>query len=101
MQKTLADIIEGEMPLEDRELTFKITGADDRQVGGDHYKQMEIQPWEVMESLLSENEFIGFLKGNVIKYAMRAGKKEGSDDYEKMRHYMEKLDEFKRRGLPF
>jgi hypothetical protein len=44
-----------------------------------------------MESVLTREEFIGFLKGNVIKYSLRAGRKEGSDDAGKARHYMQKL----------
>lgn len=72
---------------------------DNMQVGGDHYKQMGIQPWEVMESVLTREEFIGFLKGNVIKYIMRAGKKEGAnDDAEKARHYRNKLHVVQRSG---
>jgi hypothetical protein len=68
--------------------------ADDMQVGGAHYKDMPIQPWTVMESLLTPDEFRGFLKGNIIKYSMRQGRKEGSDDSGKALHYMNKLDEF-------
>ena len=71
-----------------------IKRADDYQIDGDHYKTMEMQPWEVMESVLTPEEFVGFLKGNVIKYAMRAGRKEGTDDAEKARHYAQKLAEF-------
>ena len=66
--------------------------ANDLQVGGQHYKEMGVQPWDVMEAVLSRDEFIGFLKGNVIKYSMRAGKKD-SDDAGKARHYMMKLRE--------
>ena len=69
------------------------TKANDIQVGGQHYKAMPVQPWEVMEAVLTPEEFIGFLKGNVIKYSMRAGRKEGSDDANKARHYMMKLRE--------
>ena len=69
------------------------TTANDIQVGGQHYKTMPVQPWDVMESVLTHEEFIGFLKGNVIKYSMRAGRKEGSDDANKARHYMMKLRE--------
>lgn len=69
------------------------TKADDRQVGGMHYKTMPVQPWEVMESLLTHEEFVGFLKGNIIKYAMRTGQKAGSDDPAKLRHYQQKLAE--------
>ena len=66
--------------------------ANDLQVGVQHYKEMGVQPWDVMEAVLSREEFIGFLKGNIVKYSMRAGKKD-SDDAGKARHYMMKLRE--------
>lgn len=68
--------------------------ADDYQVNGDHYTSMDIKPWEVMEAVLTPQEFIGFLKGNVIKYSMRAGRKSGTDDAAKAKHYAQKLAEF-------
>lgn len=68
--------------------------ADTIQVDGTHYVQMQIQPWEVMESVLSHAEFVGYLKGNVIKYSMRDGKKVGATkDADKARHYAQKLRE--------
>ena len=63
------------------------------QVGGSHYTDMPVQPWEAMKAVLTHEEFVGFLKGNVIKYSMRAGRKDGSDDAGKARHYMQKLAE--------
>jgi|TARA_R110002126_G_scaffold21145_2_gene76910 hypothetical protein len=66
--------------------------ANSKQVGGSHYKDMALQPWAVMESLLTPEEFIGFLKGNVIKYSLRQGKKD-SDDAGKAKHYIAKLKE--------
>lgn len=66
--------------------------ANSKQVGGSHYKDMELQPWDVMESLLTPEEFVGFLKGNIIKYALRQGKKD-SDDAGKAKHYIAKLKE--------
>jgi hypothetical protein len=71
---------------------FNNTRADDLQIGGDHYKEMGVQPWAVMEAVLTREEFIGFLKGNVIKYSMRQGKK-GEFDVGKCSHYMQKLKE--------
>ena len=68
--------------------------ADDTQVGGTHYKDMPVQPWTVMEAVLSQEEFIGFLKGNVIKYSMRQGRKDGTDDAAKAKHYLAKLHEY-------
>ena len=67
--------------------------ADDLQISGNHYKEMPIQPWAVMESVLAHEEFIGYLKGNIIKYSLRAGRKDGSDDTGKALHYMMKLKE--------
>lgn len=66
--------------------------ADQLQVGGQHYKEMGMQPWHVMEAVLTPEEFRGFLKGNIIKYAMRQGKKD-SDDAGKAQHYKLKLAE--------
>lgn len=67
--------------------------ADDKQVGGSHYKDMPVPPWTVMEAVLTHDEFVGFLKGNVIKYSMRQGKKQDSDDIGKAFHYLQKLSE--------
>ena len=72
--------------------------ADDVQVGGTHYKDMPVQPWEVMEAVLTHEEFVGFLKGNVIKYSMRQGKKQDSDDVGKAKHYLQKLREVTQLG---
>lgn len=72
---------------------FPEINADERQVSGSHYKDMPMQPWEVMEAVLTPAEFVGFLKGNIIKYSMRAGKKPGSDDAGKAKHYKQKLAE--------
>lgn len=66
--------------------------ADAIQHGGDHYKTLDVQPWHVMEAVLTREEFIGFLKGNVIKYGMRQGRKD-SPDAAKCQHYMQKLAE--------
>jgi hypothetical protein len=67
--------------------------ADHTQVGGRHYKDMGVQPWDVMQNVLTSDEFEGYLKGNIIKYSMRQGKKAGSDDAGKAQHYLQKLKE--------
>lgn len=67
--------------------------ADDLQIGGDHYKNMGIQPWKAMESWMSPEEFRGFLKGNSIKYLARCNAKGGVEDVKKARHYIDKLVE--------
>lgn len=54
----------------------------------DHYVKGAMQAVEFMQTFMSKEEFIGFLKGNVIKYIARAnykGQKEA--DFEKARTY--------------
>ena len=65
--------------------------ANDIQVGGDHYKSKPIQPWDAMGVWMSKEEFVGFLRGNVIKYMARCNEKGGIKDVEKAQHYMQKL----------
>lgn len=36
-----------------------------------------VEPIELMQAILTPEEFKGFLKGNAIKYAFRAGRKAG------------------------
>ena len=67
--------------------------ADEYQVSGNHYKDLDVQPWVVMKALLTPEEFQGYLKGCIIKYGMRQGRKEGSDDGGKCLHYIHKRNE--------
>ena len=61
------------------------------QVGSTHYITKSIQPWTAMESWMSQEEFEGFLRGNVIKYIARYKDKDGIKDILKAKHYLEKL----------
>ena len=88
------EMTQAKSPLDD---TTPIASADTRQVGGSHYKDMDPQPWDVMEALLTREEFSGFIKGNMIKYAMRQGKKD-SPDAGKYHHYKQKYNELRRRS---
>lgn len=45
----------------------------------EHYKKLPIEPIELMRMTLTKEELQGFIKGNIIKYALRAGHKEGED----------------------
>ncbi len=67
--------------------------ANHKQVGGDHYMNMGVQPWKAMESWMTPEEFRGFLKGNAIKYLARSNAKGGATDVRKAGHYIEKLTE--------
>ena len=67
--------------------------ANKEQFGGEHYLKMPVQPWDVIDNWSMEQR-IGFYRGNVIKYLLRAGSKGPAEtDYAKAAHYMAKLDE--------
>ena len=67
--------------------------AGKKQVGGDHYVNMGVQPWDAMKSWLTPEQFQGFLQGNSIKYLARWQSKGGVEDLRKARHYLDKLIE--------
>ena len=57
----------------------------ERQEGGDHY-DLPIQPLEYIHA----NQ-LGYIEGNIIKYATRHKKKNGVEDVKKIIHYCELL----------
>ena len=58
----------------------------DKQVGGDHYAKMKIQPIE----FITQNE-LSYMQGNVIKYVCRYKDKNGIEDLKKARHYIDMI----------
>ena len=68
--------MEGIKDIEDTKaslLAKAIAGSPEEAV---HYHGA-VEPIELMQSILTTEEFKGFLKGNAIKYAFRAGRKAG------------------------
>lgn len=67
--------------------------ANTRQIGGDHYKNMGVEPWDVVDTWPIEQQ-IGYHRGGVLKYTMRLGNKdERLQEAKKALHYAEKLVE--------
>ena len=62
--------------------------ALETQVDGSHYKKLKIQPIEYIHA-----NGIGYMEGNVIKYVSRWKDKNGINDLEKARHYIDLLIE--------
>jgi hypothetical protein len=58
------------------------------QVGGSHYKDLKIQPIEFIHA-----NNIPFCEANAIKYLCRWRNKNGLQDLEKARHYIDLLIE--------
>lgn len=58
----------------------------DIQIGGRHYKDMAIQPVEYIHK-----NNIGFIAGAIIKYISRYKSKNGKQDLEKAKHFIDVL----------
>lgn len=58
------------------------------QVGGAHYKDRVIQPWDYIAA-----NGLGYFEGNVVKYVSRWKDKGGVADLRKAAHYLQKLIE--------
>ena len=69
---------------------FKSTTYDslEKQVGGNHYSKMKIQPAE----FINENN-LPFAEGNAIKYICRHKSKGKAKDIDKAIHYLEMIKE--------
>jgi len=62
-----------------------LSPANERQVGGEHYRHRPIQPWDY---IVANN--IPFLEGSAIKHITRHREKAGRQDLEKAIHYLQK-----------
>ena len=63
--------------------------ANDRQVGGNHYKKHgALQHWDLVHHF-----GWSYFQGQIIKYVMRYKDKNGVQDLEKARHFLDKLIE--------
>jgi len=61
---------------------FDDSFPQDKQIGGSHYKNFVIQPYE----FISKNN-LSFFQGNVVKYVCRYLHKNKIQDLEKIKHY--------------
>lgn len=62
--------------------------AKTKQVGGSHYKDMAIQPWE-----FCQRNQLNYAESSVIKYVCRHRSKNGRQDLEKAIHNLQMLIE--------
>ena len=57
-----------------------------------HYTYFQKEVIDIIQDCLTPEEFKGYLKGNLIKYRMRAGLKDNrNDDLDKSNYYQDRL----------
>lgn len=59
--------------------------ANDKQVGGDHYRS-SLQHWDFVQFL-----GLSYMEAQVLRYVSRSRKKNGAQDLEKGIHFLEKM----------
>jgi hypothetical protein len=72
----------------------KRESALDRQVAGEHYKNLPIQPVEFIHA-----NNIPFCEATAIKYLVRWRSKNGIEDLEKAKHYIDLLIQMENRKV--
>lgn len=76
-----------------REVVEKIAEQRLQEEHFDEHYHDKVQPLEIMQEIMTPEEFRGFLFGNIIKYSCRCGKKdEPQKEFAKLRRYREWYD---------
>lgn len=68
-----------------------------------HYNWLKKEVIDIIKDCLTEEEFKGYLKGNIIKYSLRAGLKANSsleEDLQKRNKYLQWLKEIENKKHP-
>ena len=68
---------------------------DASKINPSHYKVGSIDAIDYYRAILTSEEFKGYLKGNMLKYMLRAGRKEGEpaeDDHGKAAWFRERFN---------
>ncbi|KXB32809.1 DUF3310 domain-containing protein [Atopobium deltae] len=60
----------------------------------EHYTRGNIECWDAMQACMTKQQFMGYLRGNAIKYLWRCEAKQNyAQDIEKAQAYVNKLIE--------
>ena len=73
---------------------MKTKSANSTQVGGDHYQKQSIQHWDYVAA-----NSLDYFQGQITKYVSRWKSKNGLEDLEKARHFLEKYIELVTAGV--
>lgn len=82
IEKAIDEFLEEKKVLKNDSEKFKIPK---------HYKLegLNVESIEVIKSVLGQEGFKAFCKGNIMKYLIRAEKKNGLEDYRKAKTYLD------------
>jgi hypothetical protein len=72
-------------------LKEKAPWEKNQQIGGTHYSDLSIQPWDAMRAWFTPAEYASYHIGSVIGYLSRHRKKGGLSDIKKAHHHLSEL----------
>ncbi len=72
--------------------------SNGKQIGGNHYENKRIQPWDCMEDWFGRQALIYALLKDVIKYVCRYKDKNGIEDLRKAHHCLGRVIELEVNG---
>jgi len=76
-----------------------VNNVNKMQYGGNHYVEMTIQPWDIIQQWPAEEQ-VAYYRGNLLKYAMRATAKDTPLlNAQKALHYAQKWVEVEQNRL--
>ena len=73
----IMDNLESNRPWHER-IPARLGIEDGTAAGASHYQVGDKQPIEIMQEIMTPEEFQGFCRGNVIKYSLRLGHKDAA-----------------------
>lgn len=74
----ITDNLESNRPWHER-IPARLGVEDGTAAGAAHYQIGDKQPIEIMQEVMTTDEFFGYLRGNVIKYSLRMGHKDSKE----------------------
>ena len=74
----IMDNLESNRPWHER-IPARLGVEDGTAAGAAHYQIGDKQPIEIMQEVMTTDEFFGYLRGNVIKYSLRMGHKDSKE----------------------
>jgi hypothetical protein len=86
------DLVDWPVVAAEENVTMK--ASNKIQVGGDHYLTQKIQHWD----FVAAND-LDYFQGQITKYVTRWKKKNGMQDLEKAKHFLEKYIEIEKAKL--
>lgn len=95
IQEPLDDVkwFEGDLKVSDGYVIGEDCDGGDVVNQPNHYANFSIECIDAMQAMLSKEEFIGYLRGNIFKYNWRYKLKNGIEDLKKAQWYQAKLIE--------